>query len=360
MGTDKNIKLHIVTDIKVTDYHLVMIVYSFRIHCVKQFAILPVRRSMLFFKTQNLKYSQQVTQTARLHQTVKNEEKICIAYCQGESYKWDGIKNFIKSNPQYSQCVLPTDAQDVACISNNTGGNVFLFKRLGAFVCWDVADQEILSLKTALCMYVDGPYSNTFIDMGYETMDYMSTLQNTRLGSDRKIHLNCSETLTESSKVLEKLAFSNALALSVKLNMWEYLLQMFSDSIHDLPDRFKSGHSKIMSQKEVFRKAGELLSIIHETNLHSDLLDLPDFYWEREDLESYYSKTCKFLDMPQRTRVMNARLDHCSEVIEMLRSHASDQYSHRLEKLIILLIFVEVLFECVPYISDILNFLGLK
>ena len=41
----------------------------------------------------------------------------------------------------------------------------------------------------------------------------------------------------------------------------------------------------------------------HLINLRSDLLDPPDAYWDREDLESIYIKTCQYLDIARRTRV---------------------------------------------------------
>ena len=41
----------------------------------------------------------------------------------------------------------------------------------------------------------------------------------------------------------------------------------------------------------------------HEINLYSDLLLTPDFYWERDDLEPLYTKTCAYLEIPKRTMV---------------------------------------------------------
>lgn len=41
----------------------------------------------------------------------------------------------------------------------------------------------------------------------------------------------------------------------------------------------------------------------HAINLSSDLLDTPDFYWDRKDLEILYHQTCNYLDIPKRTRV---------------------------------------------------------
>lgn len=44
-------------------------------------------------------------------------------------------------------------------------------------------------------------------------------------------------------------------------------------------------------------------------SLHADVLDTPDFFWDREELEPIYARTCKYLDMEQRVSVLNSRLD---------------------------------------------------
>lgn len=58
-----------------------------------------------------------------------------------------------------------------------------------------------------------------------------------------------------------------------------------------------------LSRSEVLKKQGELFSLRHLINLSSDLLDTPDFYWDRENLETLYHKTCNHLNISKRTRV---------------------------------------------------------
>ncbi|KAH8041253.1 hypothetical protein HPB51_014401 [Rhipicephalus microplus] len=49
--------------------------------------------------------------------------------------------------------------------------------------------------------------------------------------------------------------------------------------------------------------------------------------------------------------VMNEKLTHCCELMELLSHHLEDKHHVRLEVMIIVLIMVEVLFECVHYAS---------
>ena len=46
----------------------------------------------------------------------------------------------------------------------------------------------------------------------------------------------------------------------------------------------------------------DILCCSHLINLSSDLLDTPDFYWDREDLETLYNKTYNYLNIARRTK----------------------------------------------------------
>lgn len=144
----------------------------------------------------------------------------------------------------------------------------------------------------------------------------------------------------------------------------------------------------------------------HCINLSSDLLITPDFYWDREDLEQLYDKTCQFLSINRRVKVMvlnnhicyqsvactqekilcmllfrgkrsdslviysiycnllviysiyykimdvmhsccvvqvvNEKLQHCTELTDLMRNHLSEKHSLRLEWMIVILITIEV------------------
>lgn len=152
---------------------------------------------------------------------------------------------------------------------------------------------------------------------------------------------------------LEKYAFSNGMAASVKLGALESHLDAVIGSIEHLSGHLKRGKSVGMSRGEVLRKTGELLALRHALNLSSssDLLDVPDFYWDREDLEDLYLATCGHLAVGKRTRVMNERLGHCRELMDLVTGHLSDEHHVRLEWFIIVLILIEVVFELLHFVE---------
>lgn len=155
-------------------------------------------------------------------------------------------------------------------------------------------------------------------------------------------------TKTEDN-MYEKYTFSNSLSLSVKLGIWEASLDQYVDSMAYVTEDLKHGNKIKITRPEMLRKTGELFALRHLINLSSDLLDTPDFYWDREQLEALYSVTCNYFSIPRRTRVMNEKLNHCLELADLITSNLNDDHHVRLEWMIIILIMVEVGFEVLHY-----------
>lgn len=152
---------------------------------------------------------------------------------------------------------------------------------------------------------------------------------------------------------LEKYTFSNSLSASVKLGIWEASLNTYVDSMEFVTDDLKKGNKIKITRAEMLRKTGELFALRHLINLSSDLLDTPDFYWDREDLETLYSQSCTYFSIQKRTKVMNEKLNHCVELADLINSNLNDIHHVRLEWMIIILIMVEVGFETLHYIERI-------
>lgn len=150
---------------------------------------------------------------------------------------------------------------------------------------------------------------------------------------------------------LEKYTFSNSLSASVKLGIWEASLNKYVDSMEFVTDDLKKGNKIKITRAEMLRKTGELFALRHLINLSSDLLDTPDFYWDREDLETLYSQSCTYFSIQKRTKVMNEKLNHCVELADLINSNLNDIHHVRLEWMIIILIMVEVGFESLHYIE---------
>ena len=81
------------------------------------------------------------------------------------------------------------------------------------------------------------------------------------------------------------------------MTRFENLLLLFI--VQDLKDDQKIR----MSRREVLRYTGELFALRHLINLSSDLLDTPDFYWDRSALEPLYQSVYNHLEIARRCKV---------------------------------------------------------
>ncbi|XP_015117252.1 glutathione synthetase [Diachasma alloeum] len=224
------------------------------------------------------------------------------------------------------------------------------FFREGTVVMWNIPDLESGNLLQFLKSYEDSSYAPTLVQLESEMMSYTYT------EAQKRSHLKDGDIyLALDASSLDKYTFSNAISQSVKLGIWEASLEAYIDSIEFVTEDLKAGRRIKMTREEVLRKQGELFALRHLINLSSDLLDTPDFYWENDELETLYQQTCGYFSIAKRTRVMNEKINHCVELVELLSSHLSDRHHVRLEWMIIVLIMVEVAFETLHYLDRYLG-----
>ncbi|KXJ27923.1 required for meiotic nuclear division protein 1 homolog [Exaiptasia diaphana] len=248
------------------------------------------------------------------------------------------------------------DARDVLHVCSNerdengmSRREIFFFRWLGAVVFWNVDKEEIQHIRTVMKRFEGhSSYTEEDIEEESEEIPFSYSKNQTNFVKGR-ILLSENESIEEKS--LHKFAFSNAIALSVKLGIWESQLEEYIDSLAWVPTALSKGVKLKMSRKEILEKTGELISLRYKINLYSDLLMTPDFYWDREELGKHYESMCSYMDIRRRTKVMNEKLNHCSELAELLRSHLSERHSNTLEWGIIALIAIEVIFEIIHLVE---------
>lgn len=273
----------------------------------------------------------------------------CIAYATADQYHLATLCHDLVSSGFYEITDLPRDAANVLVVctemaSKPSDHGIIFFFREGSVVFWNVEDKTTKHVMRILEKHEIQPYEVALVHWENEEINYRIGEGNSKLHRG-DILLN--SELDPDQAVLEKFAFSNALSLSVKLAIWEVSLDNFVESIQSIPEMLKSGKRVKLTRAEVMQKIGELFALRHCINLSSDLLITPDFYWDRENLEQLYDKTCQFLSINRRVKVMNEKLQHCTELTDLMRNHLSEKHGLRLEWMIVILITIEVMFELV-------------
>lgn len=294
--------------------------------------------------------------TPRVKEDAKEHVNNVVAYAVAEELDLSQLRKALTVQGLYQICDLPVDVLDAVYVKakytvDETHREIFFF-RDGSAVFWSMPEVERGEVLKSLVKHSLEPYDRSLVIHEREEMDLLYIKSATGLLGDT-IQMN--GEIEEGQMTLEKYAFSNALAQSVKLSIWEAFLERMVDSIESVTEDLRDGGKIRLSRRSVLRKTGELFALRHLINLSSDLLDTPDFYWDRATLEPLYLCVYNHLAISRRTRVMNERLSHCCELTDLLSSQLNDAHHTRLEVMIIILILVEVAFETVHYIERYLD-----
>lgn len=157
-----------------------------------------------------------------------------------------------------------------------------------------------------------------------------------------KIKIQADEIILPNNDSLTKLAISYGLAQSVKLTIFEEAIQKTIDQTNSLPKELAKRGKILLSRKETAKKMGEIFLERNFVNLHSEILDTPEFLWEKPELEPFYQDTIHYLDINKRVELLNKRLNILHELFEILSNQINQRHSFRLEMIIIILILIEV------------------
>ncbi|KAI9222914.1 hypothetical protein BC828DRAFT_377278 [Blastocladiella britannica] len=236
--------------------------------------------------------------------------------------------------------------------ADDDGGELFAFAD-GSFVAWGANAQalgarflsEVVRKPT-----VGGGSRRRPVEIGasaeveVEVMDYIEDPNEVTGLTGDTIQIGA-----DPPPALSKLAFSHGLSRSVKIAVLEALLDRYLEPTRHVPALLAQGQKLKLSRTEILQQIGELLSVRALLNLAGgpnteSLLDTPEYYWSKPQLEEYYNKVCRWLDVKPRISVLNQKLDYAAEFAQVLRGHLSEQHSLKLEWFIIILIAIEVVF----------------
>jgi uncharacterized Rmd1/YagE family protein len=250
----------------------------------------------------------------------------CTCYCTASSYDIPRLFQHLQqlASPQLFRDVVHIQIHEHEQIK----GDIFYFS-YGAVVCWGFTKEKERETLSMLKEFEKEPLGKIEHD------------EFTFLYSDA-IKIEEDEIFLHNESVLTKLAISHGIAQSVKLSTFEELIQKTIEHTKKLPLDLAQKGKISLSRKEISKKMGEIFIERNFINLHSDILDIPEFFWDYPELEPFYRRTAHYLDVNKRVEILNKRLNVVHELFEILSSELNHQHTSRLETIIILLILIEV------------------
>lgn len=282
------------------------------------------------------------------------------SYATADYYNLKSLKKGLIDSGAYSIVDFQTDMPSNCLVArpkypelNEREPRHMFFFEEGTTVFWNVSPEEQNSLLEMLLKHSELFYTQELINEESEYLTYstlaeeLETSKNTQnVTRLEKNHVffrkhNPEDIFDEEEYLLEKYAFSDAISISVQLGIWETKLDQFSEKIEYISIDLKQGKKLQLELDEVLQKLGELFTMRHMVNLDSNFLETPDFYWDREHLESLYLKLYYHLSVSKRTKLFNDKLNHCIDLMQILNQHLNEKKHTRLEWIIIILIAIE-------------------
>ena len=171
---------------------------------------------------------------------------------------------------------------------------------------------------------------------------------------DEEFKINLDTIYLNDFSSTSKIAISQALSQSVKLEQFEEELQTSIDENSNIPLQLSLTGKIKLTKKEISKKIGELFLVKSKIYLHYDLLDTPEFFWEYPQYENQYEKIVKYLDIKSRVEVLNKKVEIIQELLHVLGDEQKHRYSSFLEWIIIILIAFEIVISLKDYLLWIL------
>lgn len=209
-----------------------------------------------------------------------------------------------------------------------------LFFDYGVVVTWGLTESEEKSLISEVSPFAKDRLSET--DIETEALQYCHDLNSTaRVFGDIII--------LKQENMQVKLTISHALAQSVKLSVFEELLEEAICSAQPIPKLLAATGRVSLSHNQINKKIGKLFILRMHINLVSNVLDTPEIFWSQRQWEPLYKAARSYLEISQRVDVLNQRMSVISDLLDMLKEHLTSLQGEYLEWIVIILVAIEVI-----------------
>ncbi|KAG0166613.1 hypothetical protein DFQ30_006974 [Apophysomyces sp. BC1015] len=295
----------------------------------------------------------------RLSKIDKNELSRVTAYCTASAYRMDELNKFFlskrKSNgtapKRFDECIYTPYALKYPLFPPKKGGGnkvhilpeMFLFD-YGVVVFWGMTLQEEQRILKDLESFAEEKLEMDDIEIE-EFHYYYNEYYQPRIYNDII-------TLRHPSNYLVKLTIAHAIAQSVKMTLFERLIEDTINETKYIPQVMAESGNIHMSRTAITKKIGQLFIMRINVNLVSNILDTPEIFWSEPALEPLYSAIRSYLEISQRVELLNQRVEVISDLLEMLKDHLNSSHGEQLEWIVIWLIVMEIIVAVVTTSLD--------
>ncbi|KAG2223174.1 hypothetical protein INT45_011520 [Circinella minor] len=295
----------------------------------------------------------------KLSKMNKDELSRVTAYCTSSAYRIDQLIKYLKARKatngcipkRFDECVYTryamnyplqppgrTSMDDTNERQRHILPEMFLFD-YGVVVFWGMTLEEEQRILKDLEPYEEAKLEveefHYYYDEGCQPRIYNDII-----------------TLRHPSNYLVKLTIAHAIAQSVKMTLFERLIDDTINETKYIPQVMAESGNIRMSRTAITKKIGQLFIMRINVNLVSNILDTPEIFWSEPALEPLYSAIRGYLEISQRVELLNQRVEVISDLLEMLKDHLNSSHGEHLEWIVIWLIAMEIVVAVITTCLD--------
>jgi uncharacterized Rmd1/YagE family protein len=232
-------------------------------------------------------------------------------------------------------------SQSASKLWTGAARELFIFE-FGVAVFWGYSRGEEEEMISLIRQYVEqGMLTPEEVASGQDDMAFIiaSDIDQMEISNDVM-------TLPDDFGAKYRLSASFAIAQSAVLNVFEARIEDRVKEYKYIPESLAHSGKLTLTPKTLNRMVGDVYKIRHDVNLHTEILDTPDFFWKQErQCDDIYKLISRYLEMSERTHVLNKRLDMLRELLSVLQQQQENSSAMKLEWIVIWLIVISVFVE---------------
>ncbi|CAZ80233.1 unnamed protein product [Tuber melanosporum] len=294
------------------------------------------------------------------------------AYATANAYKMESMMKFLKSRQtsrgtapkQFDECIYTPfsytyearqrEQQQQGQRHGQSGdlidpgvesSEVFLFQ-YGVVVIWGMSMRDEKRFLKDIAKFESEKLGED--DVQVENFNYYVT------SSYQPRIYNDFITLKDGGNYMIKLSISHAIAQSVKISLFEDLVDNTIEDTKSIPQDVATTGKVNMSRRDIMKHIGELFILRININLQFSVLDSPELMWAEPQLDPVYQAARSYLEINQRVSLLNQRLDVIGDLLQMLKEQMSHSQGEHLEWIVIVLIAAEILVAVINVVVDLL------
>ncbi|KAL7272284.1 Sad1-interacting factor 3 [Rhizina undulata] len=220
---------------------------------------------------------------------------------------------------------------------------MFVFS-YGVVVFWNFTERQEKDILADLTFaggdmgtsLISGPMKEEDFETEEFHFEYSSRTRSPRIYNDM--------ITLRSGDIMIKLAISHAIAQSTKLCRFEERMNTTMLNVQHIPKKLALTGKLGMRREDVVKMSGRLFKLRVDVNLSSNVLDVPEFFWDAEPtLHPLYAAVREYLEIKQRILVLNERCRVFLDLADILSDSIADSNMSRITWIIIILIVLSIL-----------------